>query len=242
MSIAEKLQTIAENEQRVYDAGKQAEYDEFWDAYQDYGNRGEYAYAFGGIGWTKTDMFPPKYPIKLNDLIVGNIGIFRDFNKRATTRYDMTTICATMDCSKAVRLNGMFADACVENITIDMSNCQIAIEMFSCANGGGNIDKIYLKVTEKLTNATGMFSYCNNLETISFAENSVIAVNLDFTHSPLSEGSIRNVINTLSSTATSKTLTLKKTAVQNAFGSDYDSSTEWTTLKNSKSNWTISLK
>ena len=39
MSIAEKLVTVAENEQKVYDAGKQAEYDAFWDNYQVYGNR-----------------------------------------------------------------------------------------------------------------------------------------------------------------------------------------------------------
>ena len=39
MSIAEKLQQIAENEQNVYDAGKKAQYDEFWDNYQNKGNR-----------------------------------------------------------------------------------------------------------------------------------------------------------------------------------------------------------
>lgn len=41
MSIAEKLQTIVENEQRVYEAGKnkgieegkKLEYDRFWDEY-----------------------------------------------------------------------------------------------------------------------------------------------------------------------------------------------------------------
>ena len=31
MSIADKLITIAENEQKVYHAGKQAEYNKFWD-------------------------------------------------------------------------------------------------------------------------------------------------------------------------------------------------------------------
>mgnify|MGYP003296383754 CR=1 FL=1 len=34
MSISDKLQTIAENEQRVFDAGKKTQYDEFWDALQ----------------------------------------------------------------------------------------------------------------------------------------------------------------------------------------------------------------
>ena len=34
MSVADKLTTIVENEQKVYDAGKQAAYDWFWDRYQ----------------------------------------------------------------------------------------------------------------------------------------------------------------------------------------------------------------
>ena len=62
MSIAEKLQTIAENEQRVYDAGRQAEYDGFWDAYQENGNRYHWNNAFGNKGWNEKT-YNPKYPI-----------------------------------------------------------------------------------------------------------------------------------------------------------------------------------
>ena len=108
MSIAEKLQTIAENEQRVYEAGeskgkadgitegyingktdgyaegkadgfnvgyesgkadgitegieegKDAEWNAFWDAYQDYGKRGNYNTMFYNAGWTEIT-FKPKY-------------------------------------------------------------------------------------------------------------------------------------------------------------------------------------
>lgn len=73
MSIAEKLTQIAENQQRVYDAGFTAgqeqgggdsHYDTFWDAYQENGNRIDYDRAFGGIGWT-AETFKPKYlPIR----------------------------------------------------------------------------------------------------------------------------------------------------------------------------------
>lgn len=61
MSIADKLTQIAENEQKVFDAGKKAEYDRFWDALQENGNRINYEYAFGGRGWT-AETFKPKYP------------------------------------------------------------------------------------------------------------------------------------------------------------------------------------
>ena len=65
MSINEKMVTIAENEQKVFNAGKKAEYDRFWDICQDYGNRRHYTGAFGYQTWTD-ETFQPKYPI-IND-------------------------------------------------------------------------------------------------------------------------------------------------------------------------------
>ena len=105
MSIAEKLTTIAENQQRVYDAGyavadrhgqitanlryqegleegfqngyvygesdgitqgMQNAYDEFWDTYQQNGNRTSYLCSFGA-GWTD-EIFKPKYPINATSI------------------------------------------------------------------------------------------------------------------------------------------------------------------------------
>lgn len=63
MSIPEKLTQIAENQQKVYDAGKAKEQNEFWEALQDGGNRSHYMYAFRGRYWTD-DMYHPKYTIK----------------------------------------------------------------------------------------------------------------------------------------------------------------------------------
>jgi hypothetical protein len=62
MTIAEKLQTIAENEQKVYDAGKQAEYDTLWDNLQQNGKRVHYEWAFAYSGWNDKN-YNPKYPI-----------------------------------------------------------------------------------------------------------------------------------------------------------------------------------
>lgn len=58
MSIAEKLQTIAENEQRVYEAGKQAEYDRFWEDTLE--NMGLGDFAFAGPTWTDESFNPPR--------------------------------------------------------------------------------------------------------------------------------------------------------------------------------------
>lgn len=64
MSIADKLTTIAENEQKVYDKGKadgkKAEYDNFWDNFQ--ANVGTYNNAFASSLWDDK-CYNPKYPI-----------------------------------------------------------------------------------------------------------------------------------------------------------------------------------
>ena len=70
MSIADKLQTIAENEQKVFEAGKKSEYDEFWDKYQDNGNRVNYQYGFAGDGWNKNN-FKPKYSMRPTQMSTG---------------------------------------------------------------------------------------------------------------------------------------------------------------------------
>ena len=70
MSISDKLITISENQQKVYNAGKKLQYDEFWDNFQDYGRRKKYKNAFlnaddidVNTGWNEKT-FNPKYDIK----------------------------------------------------------------------------------------------------------------------------------------------------------------------------------
>lgn len=61
-SISKKLVTITENQQKIYDAGKQAEYTMMWDNLQEYGEREGYGSTFAQ-GWTDEN-FNPKYTIK----------------------------------------------------------------------------------------------------------------------------------------------------------------------------------
>ncbi len=66
MSIAERFEVIAD---AVYEngkaAGQQTEYDRFWDAYQQNGERRDYTYSFAGNMWTD-EIYNPKY-----DIIIG---------------------------------------------------------------------------------------------------------------------------------------------------------------------------
>lgn len=61
MSIAEKLTTIAENQQKVYDAGMKAEWSAFWDVIQQFGNRRNY---YGLFRFWQTDYIRPKYKVQ----------------------------------------------------------------------------------------------------------------------------------------------------------------------------------
>lgn len=62
--IADKLKTIGKNEQKVFDAGKKAGYEHFWDVMQQSGQRVNYQRAFcGGSSWND-ETYNPKYPIK----------------------------------------------------------------------------------------------------------------------------------------------------------------------------------
>lgn len=63
MTVAEKLTKIAENEPKVYEAGKQDYYDKFWDALQFNGKREYYDFIFMYSNWT-TETLKPKYTVK----------------------------------------------------------------------------------------------------------------------------------------------------------------------------------
>ncbi len=63
MSMAENLTTIAENVPKVYEAGKKAECDRFWDAFQNNGNRTDYANAFSYFNFNDS-IYNPKYPLR----------------------------------------------------------------------------------------------------------------------------------------------------------------------------------
>lgn len=85
---------LAEKINEVYEAGKKAEYDSFWDAYQENGNRRDYSNAFYN-NWND-DTFKPKYDI----IATGAYSIFGYSN--------MTNINVIVDVSGASDSKAMF--------------------------------------------------------------------------------------------------------------------------------------
>jgi surface protein len=219
-----------------YKEGIQAAYDEFWDAYQYNGNRTDCANCFSGRGWNYTT-FKPKYDIY------------------TTNAYMLFRYTGITDLGKA--LNGK--KVIINTDTLQYTFNTTLLEVIDGVEYKKPIKKLdgtfhYSGKLREIRNpipidsaATSLnaFSDCKALEEIRFS--GVIPVSISFKScTKLSKASIENAINTLSTTATGQTITLSKAAINKAFETsegtnDGSTSTEWTTLTNTKTNWTISL-
>ena len=244
MSIAEKLQTIAENEQKVFESGKQAEYDRFWDTYQANGNRTDYSNAFAGVGWT-SEIFKPKHDIKPINAYM----MFRATQLNLDLVEHLEAMGVTLDFSQATNTQYLFNNSQFTRIGIvdvrSSTNSRPLDNTFAQCTNLVTIDKIYLK-TGTQGECANTFSGCTALKNLSL-EGEIKSNGFDIRYSTLlSKASITSIINALSTTTSGLTVTLSKTAVNNAFetntgSADGSTSQEWLNLIATKSNWTISL-
>lgn len=242
MSISEMQKTIsannviiAQNEQKVFEAGKQAEYDAFWDKYQLNGNRDVYEAAFAGLGWND-ETFNPKYPI----VVTGS-----SWNMFYACRVkDGYEILKNVDFSKCTLLSSTFAQCHMKHLgTIDCRNVKPVYNLFYHARSLQTIDKIIVKVENTFID---LFDNTQFLENVTFegeiGNNLVMAGTYSGTKwgEKLTRASIENIINHLSDNVSGKTLTLSQTAVNNAFP-DTVNNADWGALVMAHQNWIISL-
>ena len=141
MSIADKLTTIAENEQRVYDAGKQAQYDEFWDDFQKNGTEYMYyGYAFANRDvWTQDMIEKVKYKnLKANQFSY----VFID----NTSITDLSMF--TFECSGTLPLNNTFGNC--QNLKKCMPiNCNKVYNFANVFNKCNALEELFLSGTLK---------------------------------------------------------------------------------------------
>lgn len=241
VEVAEGTHTrdYATKVKEVYEAGKKSQYDEFWDNYQDYGNKAIYLYAFAGLGWTD-ETFKPKYDIKPTDTAQGA------FSENKITDFRSEAIGVEIDTSQATICTQLFIRSKVKYIgTISLESATNFDYAFYQCSELESIEKIILK--EDGTNSlTSAFNYCSNLKEVKF-EGVLGLNNLNLQWSTkLSKASITSVINALSTTTSGLSVTLTKLAVNKGFetsegANDGITSAEWTTLIGTRSNWTINL-
>lgn len=243
MSIAEKLTTIAENVQKVYEAGKSAGgdsyYDEFWDSVQSNGNKIDYRHAFYGPSWTEST-FKPKY----NMTVTNASSMFYSAKIRGDFSQILKSLGVILDLSACSSHGSMFNSA--DRIT-HLGEISLKFGSFSWTFGGmTNLIQLKLIVNESGNQSIShAFDSCGNLEDLEIVGKiGYNGLNLQWS-TKLSKASITSVINALSETTSGLSITLSKEAVNNAFGIDveddttYPEGSEYYTLRHSKDNWTI---
>lgn len=240
MTIAEKITRAKADYDAVYEAGKQAQYDAFWDMYQINGSRAAYMYAFAGYGWDDST-FNPKYNIDSQN----SVGIFM-YSKITDLEALLNKCGITFNISKSINYSGLFAYSTVTVVPelVYSANTTYIGSMFSDCKRLHTIRKITLPDGFNAT-MSDAFKNCTALENVVFE--GVIPKKISLAQSTkLSKASITNIIDHLSTTASGQTVTFSKTAVNKAFetsagAGDGSTSAEWQSLIAPKSNWTISL-
>lgn len=239
MSIAEKFKTIAENVQKVFNAGKKAEYDAFWDVFQENGTRQIYDSAFARQYWNGTN-FKPKYDIKPSEATT----MFYRFGGECLSAtdgkpaYDIAQIledCGViLDTSKVPSFVNFFYYSSVSRVPeINVTGATSALTgMFALARKLRKIDKLVLK--EDGSN-TFNNTFQNAISLTDITIEGTIGANFEMKESPLNKESVESIVNALSTKTSGLTATFR-TSVKNNFPDD-----EWATLIATKPNWTISL-
>lgn len=215
-----------------FEAGKKAEYDAFWDEYQENGNRIKYGCAFAGVGWNDKT-FKPKYDIRPTEAsrFLSGTGItdFKGALEKAGVVFDL---------SKAISISYITdaSNTLTRLPELNTTSCASLLYFVYQASNLVSIDKVILKNDGSQKIGAQTFGYLTSLEEIRFE--GVIGQNgLNLQHSMLlSKASIESIINALSTTTSGLAVTLSKTAVNNAFTAD-----EREALIATRTNWTISL-
>ena len=215
------------------DEGKKDAYDEFWDIFQQNGNRIDYYRAFGGVGFND-ETYKPKYDMYPKWDVSGMFCKSRMSNIYWNGERELI-----IDFSQATNFTQTFSNAAFPTLkTIDGRKATALTQICQSATELVEIEKLIIK-DDGSQEFKLSFDYCSKLEKITFE--GVIGKNINFQWSPLTEASIRSVIGALSRTATGQTLTLKKDAKEAAF-----TESDWAALIAEVSNqyngtWTISL-
>ena len=232
---------MSEAVEPVFEAGKKAEYDAFWDAYQRNGTLTEYNGTFSGAGWTD-DIFLPKYDLicegRLDNLFLyGNVSDIKGCLEKSGV---------VLNTAKATHFYQSFSNSRATKIPI--LDTSLAVSLYACFSQAKqlvSIDKIILN-NNGYQNITHCFMQNPELRYVIF-EGTFVNSGFNFSSSPLlSKESILSIVNALSNSTTGLSITLSLTAVNTAFetstgAGDGSTSEEWAALIATKPNWTISL-
>jgi hypothetical protein len=195
--------------------GKQSAYDEFWDTFQQNGNRTNYSSSFGS-GWTP-EIFKPKYPLrpdKATQMFFNNmwenilIEDFVEFSKENNIILDFS------NCTIATQ--GLATLKTKHFGVLNFSKCTGLYDLFYThgnSNGVVTIDEFIC--SETTTFSANTFQNATYLTNIKMS--GVIACDINFSkNTRLTAESLRTIIaclKNIKNTGVTRTLTLNSTCV-----------------------------
>ena len=187
-----------------YDAGKQAEYDNFWDKFQNYGERNGYQYAFA-YGYWNENIFKPKYNLVATD------GSFMFYYNRSSLNIKtaLENAGVVLDTSGATNVQNMFCRCGSPELpTIDLSSATDTTRMFY-SEDIITIEKVIF--SENTVIASNIFNGLTGLENIEIGGE--ICSDIAFSAcTKLSLDSLKSIINHLKDySGTDKEFTCKLT-------------------------------
>lgn len=214
---------------------------DFWDVFQENGNRTNYTQCFNGPWWTD-ETFKPKHTIKPQKCTymfqgsqITNVSNFMiDFSEK-TNSNDTTR---------------PFDESAIKTIgTINLSNISGSLNTFFAYGNENNSNLVTIQnliLSDKNTFGGNFFQNCVKLENITISGKINATLSIKYSEL-LTKSSIKSILGALSENGSGKVLELNTKAVDEAFknGDVVGSSTkEWQDeIKNpTKNGWTITLK
>ena len=203
MSLADKLAVIAENEQKVFDAGARNEWNRFWDNYQQGGDRTGYMFGFTQA-WTD-QLFRPKYDLNVKDAYY----MFA-WARITDLAARLEELSIAFDTSKATRFQYLLMQSYITRMPpLDLSGTTSFVQGFYDAP---HLIEAILVGGNEITNWGSTFYNCDNLTHLTI--DVVIAGAINLSWSPkLTRASLLSVLNALKdfSNSTKRTCTLGPT-------------------------------
>lgn len=220
-------------------------YNDFWDNYQENGNKTDYSYAFNGKGWNNVS-FNPKYNIVPTK---SNTGMFsaNGFSGSLIELFEKQGI--ILDTSSSTGFQNMFlsATAITDIPELIIYNDGKAVSMAGAFGTCLKLEKVSIDIQSSVSSWVNTFSTCPELKELNL-KGSIDINGFDVHWSTrLNKESLTGIINALSSATEGLTVTLSLTAVNTAFETSEGagngaSSDEWSKLIATKANWTVELQ
>lgn len=187
-STAHQLATIAENEQKVFDAGKEAAMQRYWDIRQDYGKREGYAYFFCN---ETPETLAPRYDMRPTNME----GMFRhNYGLNIDLVAHLENLGVELDTSNCTNMNHAFHYTALTKLGIlDFRKCGNKTQAtFSYSQGIHTIELVIVSDDGTQT-FVATYDYLRRLKEIRFQ--GAIGRSVSFQHSTnLSVASMKDII------------------------------------------------